>query len=464
MFLLFISTAYLLIFIIFILMYATSANISSATRRANSFTPLSSLFGFLFVFSFFIFSYVGVYYPSLNILKFSGLEPSAAPFLLVFIIVTPVTLLYAFKYRTDELVYFLSYTVSILFVGFGLFFADSILVFFFLYESLLLPSFFILYTFAKTRKAVEAAFLMFFWTQFGAVFLIFVIQYVFIISSCLYFSHLQNLSVSLPESYFIFTFLLIGFGVKFPIWPFYDWLPQAHVEASTNFSIFLSGVLVKFAFFGFIKFMLTLGIDNIPFLFYPFIMSGFLDSSSKLYYQTDLKKVVAYSTVIEMHWLTLAVVNGTNLFWLSASAMLISHALLSSNFFFFVDSITRRYKTRLLSEVSGLAYQTPNLYFATLVTLVLFLGFPGTLFFIAEVFFFSALLDFNLLVFFIFFFSAYVIVPSAFFKSWFLGLFGSSRLLFNRPVSDLAKFELVVVWFFIALLGWFGFTSQSILV
>lgn len=107
---------------------------------------------------------------------------------------------------------------------------------------------------------------------------------------------------------------MIGFGVKFPIWPFYDWLPQAHVEASTNFSIFLSGVLVKFAFFGFVKFMLLFGFDNVPLYFYPFILVGFVDSSSKLYYQVDLKKIVAYSTVIEMHWLTIAVVGGTNIF------------------------------------------------------------------------------------------------------------------------------------------------------
>jgi NADH:ubiquinone oxidoreductase subunit 4 (subunit M) len=162
-----------------------------------------------------------------------------------------------------------------------------------------------------------------------------------------------------------------------------------------------------------------------------------------------------------MHWLTIAVVGGTNIFWLGASAMLISHALLSSNFFFFVDSITRRYKTRLVSEISGLCFQTPNLYFVALVTLVLFLGFPGTLFFLAEVFFFSALLDFNFIYFFIFFFCAYFVVPSCFFKSWFVVLFGSSRPLINFAAPDLAKFELIVMWFFVLCLVWFGLLSQS---
>jgi NADH-quinone oxidoreductase subunit M len=103
---------------------------------------------------------------------------------------------------------------------------------------------------------------------------------------------------------------LIGFGVKFPIWPFYDWLPKAHVEASTNFSIFLSGVLVKLAFFGFIKYMLFLENEFSLLAVYPFILIGIIDSSFKLYYQIDLKKLIAYSTVIEMHWLVLAIMSG----------------------------------------------------------------------------------------------------------------------------------------------------------
>ena len=73
------------------------------------------------------------------------------------------------------------------------------------------------------------------------------------------------------------------------------------MEASTNFSIFLSGVLVKFAFFGLIKYLSNLNIDLTPLWFYPFILIGFIDASSKVYYQTDLKKLIAYSTVIEMH-------------------------------------------------------------------------------------------------------------------------------------------------------------------
>jgi len=382
------------------------------------------------------------------------------PFVYVFAFVTPLTLVFCFIYNKNELRQFTIYITAILFLGFLLFSVNSIFLFFIIYEAFLIPSFLTLYSFAKTRKAVEAAYLMFFWTQFGALFLILNFQYLFFISNISMFSSFAELSFSPAESHFLFLTLLIGFGVKFPIWPFYDWLPKAHVEASTNFSIFLSGVLVKFAFFGFLKYLTSLSIDIIPFWFYPFIFVGFLDSSLKLYYQIDLKKVIAYSTVIEMHWLTIAVVNGNSFFWISGFAMMISHALLSSNFFLLIDSITRRFKTRILPEISGIIFYLPSLYFVTLTLLVLFLGFPGTLFFIAEVIFFSALLDFNFLLFLIFFFFAYFFVPSVFFKKWFLILFGNSEVISQQSTPDLNRFEFVLFWFFILVLFWFGLTFQ----
>lgn len=78
-------------------------------------------------------------------------------------------------------------------------------------------------------------------------------------------------------------------------------MPKAHVEASTNFSIFLSGVLVKFAFFGLMKFLMIINLEPTFIYVYPFLFIGIVDAVFKLFYQIDLKKLVAYSTVVEMH-------------------------------------------------------------------------------------------------------------------------------------------------------------------
>ena len=161
------------------------------------------------------------------------------PFIYVFLLVTVLSIVFCLTYNVDELFSFMFYCQVILLAGYILFFTDSLILFFFAYEMLLVPSFFILYKFAKTRRCVEAAYLMFFWTQFGALFLIFAFLYLFFVSGTSQFSLISNFYFSPFEVNFIFLCCLFGFGVKLPIWPFYGWLPKAHVEASTNFSIFL---------------------------------------------------------------------------------------------------------------------------------------------------------------------------------------------------------------------------------
>jgi NADH:ubiquinone oxidoreductase subunit 4 (subunit M) len=124
------------------------------------------------------------------------------------------------------------YCQTILLAGYLLFFTDSLIIFFFAYEMLLIPSFFILYKFAKTRRCIEAAYLMFFWTQFGALFLIFGFLYLFLIVGTSSFELISNIYFSPFEVNFLFLCFLIGFGVKLPIWPFYYWINRISIYGS----------------------------------------------------------------------------------------------------------------------------------------------------------------------------------------------------------------------------------------
>jgi len=101
------------------------------------------------------------------------------PFIYIFLVVTTLSVLFCMTYNSNELLSFMFYVLVILMSGYVLFFTDSLILFFLAYEMLLVPSFFILYNFAKTRRCVEAAYLMFFWTQFGAMFLLFALLYLF---------------------------------------------------------------------------------------------------------------------------------------------------------------------------------------------------------------------------------------------------------------------------------------------
>ena len=386
------------------------------------------------------------------------------PFIYVFLLITILSIIFCLTYNYDELFSFMFYCQIILIAGYVLFFTDSLILFFLSYEMLLVPSFFILYKFAKTRRCVEAAYLMFFWTQFGALFLIFGFLYLFMICGSSQFSVISSFYFSPFEVNFIFLCCLFGFGVKLPIWPFYGWLPKAHVEASTNFSIFLSGVLVKFAFFGLFKCLITVQLEPTFIYVYPFLVVGIVDAVFKLFYQIDLKKLVAYSTVVEMHWLTICIISGQSNLMLASFCMLISHALLSTNSFLLVDAIARRFKTRLLTEVSGLNFICPKLFLMTLVNSLIFLGFPGSIFFVSEFLFFSFFFDlFPLMAIFLLVF-LYLIGPTFFFRSWMNVMFGFSFFLSKKAPTDLTSRELLVFSSVAILMYWLGISWQALVI
>ena len=387
----------------------------------------------------------------------------AFPYIYIFILITVLSILFCLAYNTHETSSFVFYCTIILLAGYLLFYTSSLTLFFLAYEMLLIPSFFILYNFAKTRRCIEAAYLMFFWTQFGALFLIFSFLYLFFLTGASSFTLLTDLYLTTYEVNFFFFCLLMGFGVKLPIWPFYGWLPKAHVEASTNFSIFLSGVLVKFAFFGFFKCLVTTQLEPTFYFVYPFLTIGLTDAVFKLFYQIDLKKLVAYSTVVEMHWLTICIVSGQSSLLLSGFCMLISHALLSTNSFLLVDGIGRRFKTRLVTEINGVNFLCPKLFLVSLANLLVFLGFPGSIMFIAEILFFSFLFDMYPILCLYFVFLLYLIAPTMFFRSWVNVLFGSSKYYLNTLATDLSSKELIIYSGLIILMFWLGFSWQTFL-
>lgn len=166
-------------------------------------------------------SVLSTYYNSkiidVNAVSLNLIQVYYYPFIYVFLIVTVLSVVFCLSYNTDELFSFMFYCLVILAAGYVIFFTDSIILFFLAYEMLLIPSFFILYKFAKTRRCVEAAYLMFFWTQFGALFLIFGLLYLFFICGSSQFSTIGYFYFSPFEVNFLFVCVLLGFGVKLPI-------------------------------------------------------------------------------------------------------------------------------------------------------------------------------------------------------------------------------------------------------
>lgn len=392
------------------------------------------------------------------------LNSSTFPFIYIFLLVTSLAVVFCMCYNRKETSAFYSYVAVIFLAGCFFFTTNSIITFFLAYEMFLIPSFFILYRFAKTRRAIEAAYLMFFWTQFGAMFLLLSFLFVFFSTNSTSWEIIHNYNFTPIECSFLMLCWLVGFGVKLPLWPFYGWLPKAHVEASTNFSIFLSGVLVKFAFFGLLRCLWTLNLDpSWPFIV-PFLTMGLVEATFKLFLQIDLKKLVAYATVIEMHWLTICVVSGSSPTLLAGLAMLINHALLSSNAFLLVDAINRRFKTRLITELSGLNLLCPKLFLLSFCNCLLFLGFPGSLSFVSEILFFTYLMDLFPILTLLLILFLYLLAPTFFFRSWFNAMFGMSQFFFKQQPLDLTTREFVSLASLEILIYYLGISWQTLLI
>lgn len=183
---------------------------------------------------------------------------------------------------------------------------------------------------------------------------------------------------------FVGLLFLVGFGVKLPIWPCYSWLLKAHVEASVEFSILLSGVVVKFGALGLYR---TLALQTTATCGYALLACSalaILEASFRLFSQRDLKRIVALTTVIELNWAGVCLGLGGGVFEQVGAFILVAHSLTTTGEFFGVECVYRRYGSRDLTEVAGLAGEAPLLFSCLFLTTLTTIGFPATSLFAAK--------------------------------------------------------------------------------
>ena len=189
---------------------------------------------------------------------------------------------------------------------------------------------------------------------------------------------------------------LIGFGVKLPVWPCFSWLLKAHVEASVEFSILLSGLVVKFGALGLYR---TLLLQTSPVCGYLLLGCSFIaiiEATFRLLGQRDLKRIVALTTVIELNWVGVCIGLGGGVFDKIGALVLVAHSFTTAAEFFSVECLYRRFGTRDLAAISGVAYTTPALFGFLFLSTLTTVGFPGTSLFAAKFLFLSTLAQLSL--------------------------------------------------------------------
>lgn len=278
----------------------------------------------------------------------------------------------------------------------GIFTADDMFVFFMFWELELIPAYFLIGGGSgdneNTAKKSAMKFVLF--TFLGSMVMLLGIlllhYYNYITNGILSASFSDILSSSIPNGiqYLIAICFLIGFGVKLPIIPLHTWLPDAHTDAPTPVSMILAGILLKTGAYGIFRFnyqMMNETFINLAPYLAILALINIIYTAFVAYAQTDIKRIVAYSSISNMGLILLGLC-AYNQMGLSASIFhMIAHALITCGLFMICGIVYLRCKTRNINELSGIATNMPRLFgFATLIVLAS-IGIPGFAPFISEI-------------------------------------------------------------------------------
>ncbi len=268
----------------------------------------------------------------------------------------------------------------------GVFCSLDLVLFYLFFEGGLIPMFLIIGIWGGERR-VYSTFKFFLYTLAGSVFMLLAIIYIFISTGTTDVETLLVYNFTTNEQLILWIAFFTSFMVKIPMWPFHTWLPDAHVEAPTAGSVILAGVLLKMAGYGFIRFSIGFFPDASEF-FAPFIFSlsviAIIVTSLIALVQEDMKKLIAYSSVAHMGFVTLGIFTFTVQGIEGGIIQMISHGIVSAALFLCVGVVYDRLHTREIARYGGLVSKMPFYSFSFMIFILASLGLPGTSGFVGE--------------------------------------------------------------------------------
>ncbi|MDY6938036.1 MAG: NADH-quinone oxidoreductase subunit M [Cyanobacteriota bacterium] len=273
----------------------------------------------------------------------------------------------------------------------GAFVAQDLFLFFGFYELEIIPLYFLIAIWGGKRRGYAATKFLIYTAVSGILILASFLGVVWFAGTGSFdYAPLRSAHLPLETQILLLVPLLVAFGIKIPFFPFHTWLPDAHVEASTPVSMLLAGVLLKLGTYGLLRFGVGLFLDAwaylAPWLAIWAAVSALYGASCAIA-QTDMKKVVAYSSIAHMAFILLAAAATTQLSLLAAVCQMIAHGLISALLFFVVGVVYAKTGTRDVNALRGLlnpARGLPLIGSLTIVGVMASAGLPGLVGFIAE--------------------------------------------------------------------------------
>ena len=282
----------------------------------------------------------------------------------------------------------------------GVFCALDLVVFYLFFEAGLIPMFIIIGIWGGPKR-VYSAFKFFLYTLLGSVLMLVAIISIYWISGTTDVIKLYELGIDVKYQNLLWLAFFSSFAVKTPMWPVHTWLPDAHVEAPTAGSVLLAAILLKMAGYGFIRFSIALfpvASETFTPLIYGLSVIAIIFTSFIALMQEDMKKLIAYSSVAHMGFVTLGIFTIQQQGLEGSIIQMISHGLVSAALFLSVGVIYDRFHSRLISTYGGLVTVVPKYSILLMIFTLAALGLPGTSGFVGEFLILMAAFKDNFLV------------------------------------------------------------------
>ncbi len=346
----------------------------------------------------------------------------------------------------------------------GVFCSLDLVVFYLFFEAGLIPMFLIIGIWGGERR-VYSAFKFFLYTLLGSVLMLIAIISIYWITGTTDVIKLYELGIDAKYQNLLWLAFFSSFAVKTPMWPVHTWLPDAHVEAPTAGSVLLAAILLKMAGYGFIRFSLGLFPDaSLYFVPLVYILSliAIIYTSLVALMQEDMKKLIAYSSVAHMGFVTLGIFTMTQQGIEGSIFQMISHGLVSAALFLCVGVVYDRLHTRLINRYGGLVSIMPKYAIVFMVFTLGALGLPGTSGFIGEFLVLMGAFKKNILVATI---ASLGVILGAAYMLWLY-----KRIIFGKLINedvkkmvDLKRFEIVTLWLLVLPIIFFGFYPEPLI-
>lgn len=384
----------------------------------------------------------------LNINLNIGVDGISILFLLLINMLIPISIIFSWNVIKTKLKLFLILLLLLNFFLNNVFSSIDLLSFYIFFESTLIPMFLIIGIWGSRERKILAAYYFFLYTLFGSIFMLLGIAYIFEQVGTTQYEILLTFSFSKIEQKMLWFSFFLSFSNKVPMVPFHLWLPEAHVEAPTIGSVLLAGILLKLGSYGFLRFSLPL----LPFgcfFFSPFVYFigtvSVIHSSFVAIRQTDLKRIIAYTSIAHMNLIILGIFS-FNIIGLQGSIFQsLSHGFIASGLFFLIGVLYDRFKTRIIYYYGGLSTIMPIFVCFFIFFNLANMGFPCTSSFIGELLLFFGLGQINNIVLVL---CATSLIISGVYSLWIFNrlVYGNIKMLYINNFLDIDFKEFFIIF------------------